>query len=92
MKVAQSWKKSVNVPLREEWHNKGTYENERDERQCSAAFTSSSNGNCADRGAENELEFTEENGRYRSNRFRQYTSVESILEVTNDTGTLSVRK
>jgi hypothetical protein len=45
------------------------YEDEWYERQSSPTLTSTSNSNCADRGLENELEFTEENSRYRANRF-----------------------
>jgi len=38
------------------------------------------------------LKFTEEYRRYGSNRIRQNSSVEGILEISNDSGTFSIGK
>lgn len=65
--------------------SRGPYEDEWDQRQCSSSFTSTSNSNSTDRSFKDELEFTEQDGGYGSHRVRQDSSVESVLEVSNDT-------
>jgi hypothetical protein len=62
----------------------GTYEDERNKRQDSTTFTRPSDSNGTDRGTEDELKLTEQNGWNPAYGVRQHTLVEEMLQISND--------